>query len=515
MLAPPCLALSTPANREELLNWMENGDFAPYRDAMEEALSTCHLTPEGIWTVPAKELQSILDLPTYGMALDLKWATTEGNSQRLQCNCAPLAALDEVGISKWLDSVGLVECAIQFLGHSVTGKGAEVVQSTDMKALGLEDTQMMLDFFQARDSFMADVAQTALMTTAAAQPPLPPPPTLPTSSQPCSPMAYAKASPASAPTTPDRTSSKRKQDAMSPSKTVNPWSKVKGCMGLPGVVATGPATKKGTVMMAPFGVPKSCEEIWENDLVDQTVRIAMMQCQAEVVKNSKWRRLELYFYALSERSAWVRFELLDDAAHRFLRFKEAHLVNKPASFLEMSCVTHGRGKGNELARFGMAMRVGAQCQFKEFSPCSAWEDIGPDLCMDFQHLSGAPHCQRLFFVARVAEVDDVVPPTMTCSARRVGSFMDKLGNKRSVTIWDPVATSFPWAVDQILTILGARCSRTKYGVEIVMNSDVCIMEHSASELADFSKIVKSRDWDFCSPRPLDFSRQDGYGDHGQ
>ena len=149
MLAPPCVALPTPANREELLHWMENGDFAPYRDAMEDALSTCHLTPEGIWTVPAKELQSILDLPTYGMALDLKWATTEDNTQRL---CGPLAALDDVGISKWLESVGLVECAIQFLGHSVTGKGAEVVQSADMSALGLEDTQMMSDFFQARDS---------------------------------------------------------------------------------------------------------------------------------------------------------------------------------------------------------------------------------------------------------------------------------------------------------------------------------------------------------------------------
>ena len=284
-------------------------------------------------------------------------------------------------------------------------------------------------------------------------------------------------------------------------------------MGLPGVVAAAPATKgKGMVMLAPFGIPKSCEEIWDNDLVEETVRIVMMRCQAEVVKNAKWRRNEVHFYALTKQSAWTRFELLDDAATRFLRFKEAHLGDKPAAFLELSCVSHGRGKGGEVARAGMAMRVGAQCQFQEFSPCSVWSEVGPDLCMDFQTLSGVPAGHRLFVLARVAEVDDVIPPSVNCSARRVGALMDKLGNKRPVTIWDPVASSFPWTVDKILTILGARCGRSaRYGGEFVINSDVCIMEHDPDELAAFSRTVKSREWDFCTPRSLASPGHEFYG----
>ena len=326
-------------------------------------------------------------------------------------------------------------------------------------------------------------------------------------------MLYAKAS-APAPTTPDRTTSlKRKREAMSPSKPANPWSKVKKNLVLPGVAGAGAATSgKDAAIFTPFGKLKSCEDIWNDDLVDQTVRIVMMQCQVEAVRNSKWNRSELYFYGLTKQSNWSKFELLDDAASRFLQFREAHFSEKPAAFLELSSVSHGRGKGGGDGSASMQFRVAAQCQFQEFLPCSVWSEVAPPITMDFQTLSGTAGGSRLFVYARVAEVFDVIPGA-NCNGRRLGALMDRFGNKRPLTIWDPVASTFPWATDKVLTILGARCDRNlKFGGQFVVNSDVCIMEHDPEELAAFSKTVKSRSWDFFSaPRVLGSPGHASYG----
>ena len=119
--------------------------------------------------------------------------------------------------------------------------------------------------------------------------------------------------------------------------------------------------------------------------------------------------------------------------------------------------------------------------------------------MDFQRLSGVAGGCRLFIYARIAEVDDVIPG-VNCNGRRMVYLMDKFGNKRPSTVWEPVANTFLWATDKVVTILGARCDRKlEYGGQFVVNSDACIMEHDPHELDAFSRTVKSRSWDFCPP----------------
>ena len=53
-----------------------------------------------------------------------------------------------------LESENLNKLALLFLTHSVTGKGVEVLQATDMMDMGLSGSNEILGFFKARTKLM-------------------------------------------------------------------------------------------------------------------------------------------------------------------------------------------------------------------------------------------------------------------------------------------------------------------------------------------------------------------------
>ena len=155
MLTPPSVVLPAQPTKDEVLHWMENNGFAPYKDALEDAFSTSHFTtPEDIRSASARILKDRLGFPNYGLALEFRWFLTEGNLQRLDSGLAPLAAMDELDTSRWLESLDFTDCAIRFLDEGITGKGAEVVQLPDMLEMGFEDSQFCYPFLEVRDKMM-------------------------------------------------------------------------------------------------------------------------------------------------------------------------------------------------------------------------------------------------------------------------------------------------------------------------------------------------------------------------
>ena len=96
------------------------------------------IAPDQIRSAPAKVLKDKLSFPSYGMALDFKADT---NWERVN---SPLALLDEVELSNWLESHSLQEFTIPFLQHCVTGKGVEIVESTDLMEMGFTDVFFIL-----------------------------------------------------------------------------------------------------------------------------------------------------------------------------------------------------------------------------------------------------------------------------------------------------------------------------------------------------------------------------------
>ena len=310
------------------------------------------------------------------------------------------------------------------------------------------------------------------------------------------------------------TGSKRKADATSPPKSVNPspWSRVKRTAGSPSIPSVAARTIKGKASSGflEFGRPRSCEDIWEEDLNNQIVQVLMMHCQEAMHRNDKSQRVELYFYGLSIQSRWARFALAEETAQRFLQFKETRLKDKDSAYLQFSCVSHARSKMSADENRSMQFRVSPQSLFEEFEANDLWKSVAPTIVDNFAHLSGVAAGTRLFVWGRVHEIDEVIPGS-SCNPRRSGALMDQFGNKRPMTMWAPVTTMFPWAVNMIITVLGARCERKAgFSLQFVLNGDVCIMHHEEEGLESYAQKVRTRNWDLGPDLPRAASSYEEY-----
>ena len=82
-----------------------------------------------------------------------------------------IVRLDELEVSKWLESENLNNLALLFLTNSVTGKGVEVLQATDMMDMGLSDSKEIHGFFKARTKLMGTTEPAPYSKAMSSKPP--------------------------------------------------------------------------------------------------------------------------------------------------------------------------------------------------------------------------------------------------------------------------------------------------------------------------------------------------------
>ena len=399
--------------------------------------------------------------------------------------------MDELEVSKWLESENLNNLALLFLTNSVTGKGVEVLQATDMMDMGLSDSKEIHGFFKARTKLMGTTEPAPYSKAMSSKPPstMLDPPELSSATDEAREESFT-----TLPVTPEIL--KRMIDA--PSPPTSAWKRLRKASPMTamiGTTAAGTSTKQDAELK-PFSTMMTCEKIWDEDLSSKTVQILMMHCQGDMYKNVKWNRWELVFYGITKAGAWVKFLATDVVAERFFHFKEKNLSREDSSFLIFSSVSHGRGRGqsgdSNSEDGSMQFKMTPHCRFKQFEPCDTWSAVSPSICEDFSDLSAAATGARVFIYARIHEFDDIVT-SPHCSARRLVQLMDKYGNKRQLTAWEPLH-AFSWRIDKVITLLGARIERSKYH-GFVINSDACIVENDDDDVSSFRQKVNSRSWD--------------------
>ena len=125
---------------------------------MRSASEKHAIVPEEIRSVTAKCLWEELGLPSFGVALQFVWALFMSDSNE-DGTSASIARMDEIEVSKWLEIENLNNLALLFFTHSVTGKGVEVLQPTDMMDMGLSDSTEIIGFLKARTKLMGCTEQ--------------------------------------------------------------------------------------------------------------------------------------------------------------------------------------------------------------------------------------------------------------------------------------------------------------------------------------------------------------------
>ena len=478
-----------------LLSWMERSELAVYKEQMQSALDTHAIVPEEIRSVTAKYLFEELTLPSFGVALQFIWAVYMSDASedwtRMDEVRTSIVRLDELEVSKWLESENLNNLALLFLTNSITGKRVEVLQATDMMDVGLSDSKEIHGFFKARTKLMGTTEPAPYSKAMSSKPPstMLDPPELSSATDEAREESFT-----TLPVTPEIL--KRMIDA--PSPPTSAWKRLRKASPMTamiGTTAAGTSTKQDAELN-PFSTVMTCEKIWDEDLSSKTVQILMMHCQGDMYKNVKWNRWELVFYGITKAGAWVKILATDVVAERFFHFKEKNLSREDSSYLIFSSVSHGRGRGqsgdSNSEDGSMQFEMTPHCRFKQFEPCDTWSAVSPSICEDFSDLSAAATGARVFIYARIHEFDDIIT-SPHCSARRLVQLMDKYGNKRQLTAWEPLH-AFSWRIDKVITLLGARIERSKYH-GFVINSDACIVENDDDDVSSFRQKVNSRSWD--------------------
>ena len=163
--------------------------------------------------------------------------------------------------------------------------------------------------------------------------------------------------------------------------------------------------------------------------------------------------------------------------------------------MKLSSVRHDRNMVKPIEG-AMAFRIEHSCQFALADGFPNGESLVPALNSNFSEYANVSISHRCFVLAKVAEVYDLDPAQVNCSAKLRLRLMDLSGHVRMLTIWPPNCHSQIWEQDAVVKIYGLTANMQYHNFSA--SSDAVVELDDGATAYDFPSNILSTKWDLTS-----------------
>ena len=248
---------------------------------------------------------------------------------------------------------------------------------------------------------------------------------------------------------------------------------------------------------APAGPPDTLLGIWQAMKSQRSSSALIIGFQPQV---SSFRRgkgmtqsTSITAWGLDGTATWCKFSAYDDAA---LRFHDAlETLEGGSGFMTMSLVRHDRNMLKPIEG-AMAFRIENSCLFALADGFPNGESPVPALNSNFSEYANVSESHRCFLLAKVAEVYDLDPAQVNCSAKLRLRLMDMSGHVRMLTIWPPNCHSQIWEQDAVVKKYGLTANMQYHNFSA--GSDAVVELDDGFTAYHFPSHILSTKWDLSS-----------------
>ena len=299
------------------------------------------------------------------------------------------------------------------------------------------------------------------------------------------------------PTTPD---DMRKREEAEPD--VSPWKKPRLVVARRqgSIVPLAASLEKMASTLSKFrpaqaGPPETLLAIWQA-MKSQRSSLALIlgyQPQVTSFRRGMTQSSSITAWGLDGTAQWCKFSAYDDAASRFLDALET--LEGGSGFMKMSLVRHDRNMLKPIEG-AMAFRIENSCHFALADGFPNSESPVPALNSNLSEYANVSVSHRCFLLAKVAEVYDLDPAQVNCSAKLRLRLMDMSGHVRMLTIWPPNCHSQIWEQDAVVKKYGLTANMQYHNFSA--SSDAVVELDDGFTAYNFPSHILSTKWDLTS-----------------
>jgi len=284
---------------------------------------------------------------------------------------------------------------------------------------------------------------------------------------------------------------------------VSPWKKPRLVVARrQGIVPLADSLEKMASTLSKYrplnvqaGQPETLLAFWQGMKSQRSTCALILGYQPQVTsfRRGSHESSSITSWGLDGTGQWCKVTAYDDAALRFLEALQR--LEGGSGFLKLSSVRHDCNMVKPIEG-AMAFRIETSCQFASADGFPNGESPVPALNSNFSEYANVSTTTRCFVLAKVAEVYDLDPAQVNCSAKLRLRLLDLSGHVRMLTIWPPNCHSQIWEQDAVVKIYGLTANM-QYHI-CSASSDTVVELDDGANAYDFPSNILSTKWELTS-----------------